>query len=575
MPIKYLPKPKSSFIQWHITERCNLRCKHCYQTSYATQELPSEKLIDIFYQYVKLLELWEIPGRIQLTGGEPFLRQDVMFQLLELCHNHNKIIPFYGIMSNGFFITEMSARKLKKLGIDFFQVSLEGMEKTNDAIRGRGSFKKIIQAVKILVNEGIRTSISFTSNKTNWKDYPKLIELAKKLGADVIWSDRMIPVGSGNEIRNQMLQPLEVKKFYEEIADISKEMVKSRSKTKVGIHRTLYFLATGDMKSATCCAVGTRGLTIMPNGDVYPCRRMPIRIGNLNDQSLFEIWYSSDLLWKLRDKTCYMNSICKNCRFFDICAGGAPCLTYGYCGDPFAPDPQCWIAFDKLPDSEALASTTSIENLGAQPMFWDNIAEPRTNRTISSYFEINGGVFFYIDHNKRNQLVKTKNHLAKGKNIFLEINDKNIELEKLAKKIIHQRPDKIFISFSFKDDEFPRKSSIIDFMQKLKEGDIDFKLTRPLPKSLFGQDYLMARKFHSPLNLKESLELFFVNNGVVEFPLINRRGPPVKYIRNRNQICEYFEILNSKLEDRKKIENRLQKAFIAHRGDENKIVCYQ
>src|SRR3989338_8595922 len=66
--LNYLPKPKSSFLQWHITERCNLRCKHCYQTSYETPEMPLPKMLSIVDEYVELLDAWNINGRMQVTG---------------------------------------------------------------------------------------------------------------------------------------------------------------------------------------------------------------------------------------------------------------------------------------------------------------------------------------------------------------------------------------------------------------------------------------------------------------------------------------------------------------------------
>jgi radical SAM protein with 4Fe4S-binding SPASM domain len=575
--IKYLPKPKVCFIQWHITERCNLRCKHCYQTSYSTQELPLKKLINIFYEYIELLNSWKITGRIQLTGGEPFLRQDALFRLLELCHDYKKIVPYYGIMSNGYFITEEIARKLRELEIHFFQVSLEGTEKINNSIRGQGSFKKTIQAIKTLVREGVPTHISFTSNRTNWKEYTKLIKLAKNLNVNFIWSDRMIPIGSGMKIKNQMLQPLEVKKFYKNTINAYKNLIQSKSKTQVAINRTLYFLATDNMHGSKCCALGTRGLAIMPNGDIYPCRRMPIKVGNLNEQSLFEIWYSSDLLWKLRDKNYYMNSICKKCQFFEECGGGAPCLTYGYCGNPFAPDPQCWIAFSKLPDAKTLRSTT-LQNryCKEKPMFWNNIVPSKITDTLDSYFEINGNNLFYNYHNKKIKLIKNRNDIIKGKNIFLIIDNKNTNFKKIAKKIIQQKPDIIFISFNFKISSYPKKEIILNFLQELKKSNINFRLTKALPKTLFGKEYFMTRKFHIPFSLKESPELFIVNNGLIEFPLINKIGPPVRYIGNKNQIYEYFEILNNKLTKHKKeIKKQFTKKIDSLKGDIDKIMYYQ
>lgn len=78
----------------------------------------------------------------------------------------------------------------------------------------------------------------------------------------------------------------------------------------------------------------------MPNGDVMPCRRMNLVIGNLKKENLFDIWYSSEILWKLRDRKEYLNG-CGACENLDICAG-CRAVAYGITGDYFAKDPQCW-----------------------------------------------------------------------------------------------------------------------------------------------------------------------------------------------------------------------------------------
>lgn len=77
LEIKHLPIPKSFYIQWHITERCNLRCKHCYQdNSYINNELDFNSLCNILDSYIKTLKIWKIRGSISITGGEPLIRED-------------------------------------------------------------------------------------------------------------------------------------------------------------------------------------------------------------------------------------------------------------------------------------------------------------------------------------------------------------------------------------------------------------------------------------------------------------------------------------------------------------------
>ena len=80
---------RSIVFQWHITERCNLRCAHCYQEDYQATELPFQKLIEITKQFKALLDTLgrqtgvnQSRGHINITGGEPFIRRDFL-DLLE------------------------------------------------------------------------------------------------------------------------------------------------------------------------------------------------------------------------------------------------------------------------------------------------------------------------------------------------------------------------------------------------------------------------------------------------------------------------------------------------------------
>ena len=115
----------SLVLQWHITERCNWRCKHCYQENYETPEMNIGQMEKVIVQYVALVKKWKLPkhrARIQITGGEPFLRED-FFLFLEEIKKYSDYFN-WGIMSNGSLLTEDIVKRLKVLGIDFFQVSL-------------------------------------------------------------------------------------------------------------------------------------------------------------------------------------------------------------------------------------------------------------------------------------------------------------------------------------------------------------------------------------------------------------------------------------------------------------------
>ena len=351
MVIKRQYRPNSFHLQWHITERCNLACKHCYfDEKFLKNELSLNKLFKVLDDYMKLLKKWKLPreaSRISITGGEPLLRDD-FFEFLEKCRQNRKKTR-YGILTNGILLNDEKVAKLKRFKIDYTQVSLEGMEKKNDEIRGKGTFKKIVKAIELLVKNDINIGISVTMTKQNLRDIPLLIKLAEKLKVNGLGLRRFIPIGRGEEMRKLMLSPQETRKLYISLLKTNKKLMSRKSKLSIGIGCEDGILAQEGYK-VNACVAGYSSLTILPNGDVYPCRRLPIYAGNVLKQSLEEIFYKSKELRKLRNPG-NINIRCQNCPYFDECLGGAKCVSYGYWKDSylenpqFLPDPQCWGLF--------------------------------------------------------------------------------------------------------------------------------------------------------------------------------------------------------------------------------------
>src|SRR5215472_1425911 len=111
--------PHKLTFQWHITERCNLRCTHCYQESYGGAELNFEQWLGVLDQLEALLDDWATttatPPRahINVTGGEPFVHPDFV-RLLEVFHSKRDRLSF-AILSNGYFIDAAMAVRLAEL----------------------------------------------------------------------------------------------------------------------------------------------------------------------------------------------------------------------------------------------------------------------------------------------------------------------------------------------------------------------------------------------------------------------------------------------------------------------------
>ncbi len=341
--------PRGLVLQWHITERCNWRCAHCYQEHYSAEELRFRDLLNIVEQYKQLLgsltqqaQPFQIRGHINVSGGEPFIRRDFL-DLLEV-FSANKHWFSFGILTNGSFIDEAMAIRLRKLGAAHVQVSIEGARLTNDSIRGPGALKKTVSALKHLVRERVPSAISFTAHRANFREFAEVARLGRQLGVSRVWSDRLIPWGSGSTLRDQVLSPEETREFFEVMYNAHSEAVRKFCRTQILMHRALQFLVAGGRPYR--CAAGDTLITVQPNGDVYPCRRMPILVGNLMETSLLELYYSSDLFRALRNPE-RVSDGCEDCIYSGVCRGGLKCLSYALTGDPFKADPGCWLALSE------------------------------------------------------------------------------------------------------------------------------------------------------------------------------------------------------------------------------------
>ena len=68
------------FVQWHLTERCNLRCRHCYQEGKASQEMSLAEIKPVVEEVAEMVQAWSdaydlsFTPSFNVTGGEPFLR---------------------------------------------------------------------------------------------------------------------------------------------------------------------------------------------------------------------------------------------------------------------------------------------------------------------------------------------------------------------------------------------------------------------------------------------------------------------------------------------------------------------
>ncbi len=338
------------YFQWHITDKCNLRCSHCYQTSYTDTSEPSlEELKSIADKINNTLAVWKKEGRVAITGGEPFIKKELLPLLQYL--NHQPAINKISVLTNGTLIKDHIAALKTLTKLHYIQMSLEGGREINDRIRGSGVFDKVQKSTKLLNENGIPVRWMVTLQKMNVEDVPHIIDLALQNKVDTLLFERLIPEGEGTALRDLVLTPKELFKVYDYILHRSDEEYSKGSPLKILKYRTLWILTDPkraekdvqvpfQIEAGAACSVGMDSLCILPDATVLPCRRLPIPIGNLKKDSIFKIWYTSDLLWKIRNKN-NLKGKCNLCEFIPRCSG-CRAMAYACTGDYLEEDPQCW-----------------------------------------------------------------------------------------------------------------------------------------------------------------------------------------------------------------------------------------
>ena len=338
--------------QWHITDRCNLRCTHCYQEDYSgSNELGLDGLKQVADEIIRTLSKWEKRGDIAITGGEPLLKEE-MFPLIHYLESFDEISSL-DILSNGTLINDKILAQIQELTkLRCVQLSMEGASpESNDTIRGKGTFQKVINAIRLLRSGEVSVNIMFTLQRRNVEDIPSLIELAIAEGISVLTIERFVPIGSGAKIREELLSPEEIKRVFDYISERAEQEINRGGLTSISRSRALWVMCNSNTvfpgaetsnkdTAGGICSIGLDGLCILPDATVLPCRRLPIPIGNLKNDSLLKIWHTSDLLWEIADKR-NLKGKCNSCEFITRCSG-CRAMAYACTGDYLAEDPQCW-----------------------------------------------------------------------------------------------------------------------------------------------------------------------------------------------------------------------------------------
>ncbi len=327
------------YIQWHITNFCNLRCSHCYQDDFSRKDdLAWPGLKTTCDNILGTLKGWGRTGCIHLTGGEPLLKPEA-FLLLDYL-NSQPAIDEIGIITNGLPINPETIKKLSAFSkFKKMKISLEGGDaRIHEAIRPRETFEKVLRTLSLVQKEKrFETILMSTVMKRNYESLPSLLSLGQELGVDGLILERFIPWGKGKEIQGEVLN----REQWRDVTKMLLHFVSNEGEEDPFLPFQAFqikFGGEGPELLGAPCVMGVDGLCVMPEGEVFPCRRFPISIGNLLVQPLKEIWEKSEILERVRRKE-NLKGNCGSCEIKGC--RGCRSLALAITGDYLAEDPHC------------------------------------------------------------------------------------------------------------------------------------------------------------------------------------------------------------------------------------------
>jgi len=340
-------------VVWNFTNRCNLKCKHCYQDAGKplAQELNLDKRLDIVDQLAR-----EDVFSIAYSGGEPLMDKDI-WKVAERGAKHNL---YQSIATNGTLITPEVARRIADTGVNYVEISLDSTRpEVHDRFRGvPGFWKKAVKGIENAVAQGgFEVGIASTITRINFDELEELIQFSKNIGASKFYAFNFIPTGRGKNIVDVDLTPEQREKMLNVLYDHYEKgdivcMTTSPQYARVCMMRgslekvptSHYTNAKGKKAKILAefiggCGVGRAYCSIQPDGIVTPCVFLPIPVGDLKVEGFKEIWENSPILKELRKRE-DLQEHCGICEYRAVC-GGCRARAYGYFGNYKAPDPGC------------------------------------------------------------------------------------------------------------------------------------------------------------------------------------------------------------------------------------------
>lgn len=314
------------YVVWEITLRCDLACKHCGSRAAKARpdELSTAEALDLVDQMAALGV-----DEVSLIGGEVYLRED-WDEIAARVRHHGMIC---GIVTGGRGFTAEHARRAKAAGVNGVGVSIDGVEATHDALRGKkGSYRAALDTLALLKDVGIPRAVNTQVNALSKGDVGAVLDAVLPYGIYGWQMQFTVAMGRAADNPELLLQPWELVYVMPELARLKARCDQAKIRFAPGNNVGYFgpyeevFRGHYRMSHHEPCSAGVTTIGIEADGTIKGCPSLPTDDyagGTVREHSLEEIWNRAPALRFARGRTREdLWGYCATCYYADDCLAG-------------------------------------------------------------------------------------------------------------------------------------------------------------------------------------------------------------------------------------------------------------
>jgi radical SAM protein with 4Fe4S-binding SPASM domain len=366
-------------VVWNLTRTCNLKCVHCYTESQPVK-YPGELTTAQCRAVLDDLADFHVPA-VLFSGGEPLVRPD-LFELADYARGRGLHVV---LSTNGTLIDADTARKFVQTGFAYIGISLDSADPAvHDRFRGvPGAFARTMGGFRHCVEAGQKVGLRLTLTRQTFQELNGIFDFIEAQGIDRVCFYHLCPAGRGKSLH--ALTHAESRQALDTIIDRATDLTRRGKRTEIltvdnacdGPYLYLRMLREGNPRAQQVydmlawnggarhsSGVGIGNIDFLGNvhADQFSMYRS---FGNVQERKFSEVWrdLSDPILAGLKDRLPHLTGRCATCRFKGVCGGSLRARAEVVTGEPWAPDPACYLTDDEIaPVPCEPAATASLCN---------------------------------------------------------------------------------------------------------------------------------------------------------------------------------------------------------------------